>query len=85
MEIGELWDRYLDFERILLADKNGERFDKRFISGRNLILVGPEGGFTKEEINFIEKNPKTKLISLGKRRLRSETAAIVMMTLLSNE
>jgi 16S rRNA (uracil1498-N3)-methyltransferase len=85
MDIGELWDRFQDFDRIFLADLNGERYDKRFISGRNLILVGPEGGFTKEEINFIEKNPKTKLISLGKRRLRSETAAIVMMTLLSNE
>ena len=85
MDIGELQDRFQDFDRIFIADIDGERYDKSFISGRNLILVGPEGGFTKEEINFIEKNPKTKLISLGKRRLRSETAAVVMMTLLSIE
>lgn len=85
MEIGELQDRFQDFDRIFIADIDGERYDKSFISGRNLILVGPEGGFTKEEINFIEKNPKTKLISFGKRRLRSETAAVVMMTLLSIE
>jgi 16S rRNA (uracil1498-N3)-methyltransferase len=41
-----------------------------------LIVVGPEGGFTEDEIaNTIHAGFKS--ISLGMRRLRTETAAIV--------
>jgi 16S rRNA (uracil1498-N3)-methyltransferase len=40
------------------------------------ILIGPEGDFTQEEINFA-KGQQYKPISLGKSRLRTETAGIV--------
>ncbi|MFK8037589.1 MAG: 16S rRNA (uracil(1498)-N(3))-methyltransferase [Crocinitomicaceae bacterium] len=40
------------------------------------ILIGPEGDFTKEEINFAIENNYTP-VSLGKTRLRTETAGIV--------
>lgn len=46
-----------------------------------LIVVGPEGGFSNEEILFAEKNNFIQT-SLGKRRLRAETAAIVSSTLI---
>lgn len=39
------------------------------------IFVGPEGGFEKEEIRFLEKNG-FQAVSLGKRILRCETAAV---------
>jgi 16S rRNA (uracil1498-N3)-methyltransferase len=39
------------------------------------VIVGAEGGFTREEIEFALKLG-AKPISLGKRILRSETAAI---------
>ena len=42
---------------------------------KNLIMIGPEGDFTKNEIeNAI--NHDFKLVSLGKNRLRAETAGI---------
>jgi len=44
------------------------------------ICVGPEGGFTKEEVNFAEEKGLT-VISLGKRILKAETAAISAVTL----
>ncbi|WAM32981.1 RsmE family RNA methyltransferase [Caldicellulosiruptor morganii] len=40
------------------------------------ILIGPEGGFEEEEIEIFKKLQKVKIVSLGKRILRSETAAI---------
>lgn len=40
------------------------------------LLIGPEGGFTNDEIQFLTKN-KWQTISLGKRKFRAETAAIV--------
>ena len=47
-------------------------------------IVGPEGGFTTDEINFAKKSG-FKLISLGKRILRSETAAIALLSILQYE
>lgn len=44
--------------------------------GNTLILIGPEGDFSPEEINFALQNG-FKAISLGKERLRTETAALV--------
>jgi 16S rRNA (uracil1498-N3)-methyltransferase len=43
-----------------------------------LIIIGPEGGFSDDEVAFAEHNG-FKLISLGSRRLRTETAALVTM------
>jgi 16S rRNA (uracil1498-N3)-methyltransferase len=45
-------------------------------SGNSLILIGPEGDFSKEEITFALSNG-FKAITLGKERLRTETAAVV--------
>ncbi|MCR4781621.1 MAG: 16S rRNA (uracil(1498)-N(3))-methyltransferase [Lachnospiraceae bacterium] len=43
------------------------------------IFIGPEGGFSKDEI---EKSKDMDIISLGKRILRTETAAIVSVAML---
>lgn len=44
-----------------------------------LVLIGPEGDFTSEEIALAQKNDFLEL-SLGESRLRTETAAIVATT-----
>jgi 16S rRNA (uracil1498-N3)-methyltransferase len=44
-----------------------------------LLIVGPEGDFSKEEISFL-KEKKVTFINLGNRRLRSETAVIVALS-----
>ena len=44
------------------------------------IMIGPEGGFDDREIELAE-NSGAKLISLGKRILRTETAAITAMSM----
>ncbi|MGZ3924306.1 MAG: RsmE family RNA methyltransferase [Flavisolibacter sp.] len=51
-------------------------------SGSQLILIGPEGDFTHEEIELALQNNFTP-VSLGHTRLRTETAGIVACTLLS--
>ncbi|MBI5402631.1 MAG: 16S rRNA (uracil(1498)-N(3))-methyltransferase [Ignavibacteriae bacterium] len=40
------------------------------------LLIGPEGGFSKQEINMLVSN-NWQIHSLGERKMRSETAAIV--------
>ncbi len=46
------------------------------------ILIGPEGDFTNEEINLANQNG-FQTVTLGEERLRTETAAIVAVTLLN--
>ena len=48
-----------------------------------LYIIGPEGGITQEEVNFLKEN-KAIEISLGKRILRAETAAIVVCGIIAN-
>ena len=49
---------------------------------RALILIGPEGDFSKEEIRLAVEAGYEE-ISLGTQRLRTETAAVVAVTMTS--
>lgn len=60
------------FERILLYDYLENLKNAKSI----LIAIGPEGGFSDEEIEFAISSG-FELLSLGDRRLRSETASVV--------
>ena len=44
-----------------------------------LVVIGPEGGFTEHEVMFALRNG-FKSVTLGTRRLRTETAAVVALS-----
>ena len=44
------------------------------------LFVGPEGGFSKKELEILKNMPYTYSITLGKRILRAETAAIAALS-----
>lgn len=83
------------FSRVILLDGYDHKFIahcmetaktplKKFSpSGKVLMFIGPEGDFTNDEINSAMTKDFIP-VSLGKNRLRSETAAIVALTLLNN-
>lgn len=48
------------------------------------IIIGPEGGFSEKEID-LAKNKGIKILSLGGRILRTETAAITALSILMYE
>jgi 16S rRNA (uracil1498-N3)-methyltransferase len=52
------------------------------LTGEHLILIGPEGDFTKNEVDEALQNNFTP-VSLGSTRLRTETAGIVACVLLN--
>lgn len=54
------------------------------IKQSTIILIGPEGDFTKEEVEFAKQNNFIP-VSLGDTRLRTETAAIVGCVLLNQQ
>ena len=47
------------------------------------IVIGPEGGFSEKEYQ-LAKEQGYKPVSLGKRILRAETAAIYALSVISN-
>ena len=51
-------------------------------SGKYLVLIGPEGDFSKEEIEILKKKD-FKFISLGNSILRTETAGIAICNTLN--
>ena len=47
------------------------------------VMIGPEGGFSEEEIEMVRE--EMEVLSLGKRILRTDTAAITVMSMLMLE
>ena len=45
------------------------------------VFIGPEGGISQEEIDILGSLNNAKIISLGKRILRTETAAISALSM----
>ena len=67
------------------ADERTVRVNKEGVegSGKTIgVLIGPEGGFTEIEVQAAVQSGFT-VLSLGPRRLRSETAAIAALSLFS--
>ena len=50
---------------------------------RNGILIGPEGGFTAEELQQLGSHSAVRFVSLGNNVLRSETAAVAALSVIS--
>jgi 16S rRNA (uracil1498-N3)-methyltransferase len=49
-----------------------------------LVLVGPEGGFSEDEIN-LSRSKHLRTFSMGTRKLRTETAGILAVALVLHE
>ena len=45
-----------------------------------LVIIGPEGGFSQSEVNQFKEDLDAKIITLGPRILRTETAGITALT-----
>lgn len=76
MEFSDVVD--LDVQNKFIAHEKSEEEQKTFYPSGSLFLVGPEGGFTNEEV-AIAKDKDFHVVSLGKRILRAETASMVLL------
>lgn len=75
---------WLAHEAIATSQKpglNGRHQEQLAKAKRMLLMVGPEGGFTDQEVENVLKHG-AQLISLGPNRLRAETAAMAFLSLL---
>lgn len=49
------------------------------------VIIGPEGGIEKDEVEILSKLPNLKVVTLGKRILRTETAPLVLASVIMYE
>ena len=71
-------------DTFIFLDTSGKKKLNELEFGRDLhIVVGPEGGFSDEELTYASK--KAEVITLGPRTLRSETAPIVALSILQSK
>ena len=86
-----LMGRADDYDLILMADEAEKKGSlKAAVASTKhevrkvLCVVGPEGGFTDQE-KALAREKRAHVISLGPRRLRSESAGILLATLALHE
>lgn len=85
--IEELSKKINEFNVLILAYENENKNTlkselQKFKNIPNLkigIVVGPEGGLDTQEVNIL-KNSGAKVVTLGKRILRTETASIMIIS-----
>ena len=83
ININKICERINEYDLFLVAYEDEEETTLKSILKENLkakkigILIGPEGGIDIKEVNKL-KESGAKIVTLGKRILRTETAPIVM-------
>ena len=86
--VDKLIEMTADYELKIIASPNADRTIKEVKQDRKtqkiICLIGPEGGFTNEEIALAETNNFIP-VSLGKEILRTETAGIAVLAMINYE
>ena len=94
IKIKELCEKFKEYDLVLVAYENEKENTlkqelKKIENAKNkeikiAIIIGPEGGIDKEEIEQFE-NYGAKIITLGNRILRTETVALSMLSIIMYE
>lgn len=79
-ELIEKWDQN---RRLVYLNETGDGQGFALVADKMLppaaVLIGPEGGFSKKELEILKKLKYTVNVSLSKRILRAETAAVAAL------
>lgn len=67
--------------KILMHESGGDKLPKLHKSSCVAVFIGPEGGFTDDEVALARTSGAT-IVTLGNLILRAETAAVAITTLL---
>jgi len=94
LNIQQLCNMIEDFDMLIVPYEKAEKYsfkeaidDIKTIAKKDIhvgIVIGPEGGFEPSEIEKLEK-AGAKIVTLGKRILRTETVALAMSSVIMYE
>ncbi len=77
--LDQVFEVYGSHHPIMAHFEEGAQQPKELSHPENLLLVGPEGGFSAREVE-LAKAHNASLVSLGPNRLRAETAVLSMLS-----
>ncbi len=86
--VNELLNKKYDYIYLLYEKESANNFvnvirqDELTIDKKILLIVGPEGGFAKDELECLKD--KSKFVTINDNILRAETAAIVGIGIIKN-
>ncbi len=87
-KLSKVLDNWSDDRKLLFCDETLVKSATQMLTGAKgekwAILIGPEGGFSEQEITRLRTMKATHSISLGPRVLRADTAAVAALTLWQN-
>jgi len=85
IELARMLDNWPNDRTLIYADEGGDAQPALAVlkkqRRKTALLVGPEGGFTGEERAMLRDQSFVKPVSLGPRILRTDTAALSLLTL----
>jgi 16S rRNA (uracil1498-N3)-methyltransferase len=85
LDINQAVEKMRSLGKILLADPSGDKLLPLDPVPSTLgLVIGPEGGFTNQEIEIFKGLPNLQPISLGPILLRAETAALAALSICRN-
>lgn len=92
INIKNIYEKIVDYDIVLVAYESEENYNiKSALEEISVkaplkiaVIVGPEGGIEEKEIELL-KSFNAKIITLGKRILRTETAPIVLSSVVMYE
>lgn len=70
---------FVAHEKVDVSESVHTYFSKDIMGKRPVFWIGPEGGFTEEEVDELKNKACAIPISLGQFRLRAETAALFVL------
>lgn len=88
-----IYEKLQEYDIVIMAyEEEKETSIKRILTslphGKKLkiaVIVGPEGGISKDEVDLLSRLPNIKVVTLGKRILRTETAPLVLASVIMYE
>jgi 16S rRNA (uracil1498-N3)-methyltransferase len=81
IKIEDFLQKYCRDYKIFVGDERPSETNlDDIIEKKSIFLVGPEGGFSTTEYNFLDRYEKLQKFHLGPNILRSETAAIAFVS-----
>ena len=78
---GALFQKWPRGRPFIWGDKNLNDTDAKIFLDVGGLIIGPEGGFVEEEVKLFLSFSNSNPFSLGQLTLRSETAAVVMLSI----
>ena len=90
IDINKAWKKKKKYDLVLVAYENEENTTIKEVLQNDkevksiAVIIGPEGGISNDEIEKL-KEIGAKIVTLGKRILRTETASIVLLSMITYE